>query len=50
MTVEFHQNDDAQVSLMEMRFFVPNSGDGDDQVKVSVYFFLYCNAVDIGRQ
>ncbi|XP_065057793.1 FACT complex subunit SSRP1-like isoform X1 [Rhopilema esculentum] len=33
VTVEFHQNDDAQVSLMEMRFFVPNSGDGDDQVK-----------------
>lgn len=34
MTVEFHQSDDAQISLMEMRFFVPNAGDGDDPVKV----------------
>ena len=35
MTVEFHQNDDAQVSLMEMRFYVPSTSDGDDPVKVS---------------
>ena len=35
MTVEFHQNDDAQVSLMEMRFYVPSTADGEDPVKVS---------------
>ncbi|XP_030768356.1 FACT complex subunit Ssrp1-like [Sitophilus oryzae] len=32
ITVEFHQNDDAPVSLMEMRFFIPSSelaGDTD---------------------
>eukprot|EP00794_Sanderia_malayensis_P000295 gene295-921_t len=33
VTVEFHQNDDAQTSLMEMRFFVPSTGDAEDPVK-----------------
>jgi len=33
VTIEFHQNDDAQVSLMEMRFYVPSTSDGDDPVK-----------------
>uniref|UniRef100_A0AAR2JFH7 FACT complex subunit SSRP1 n=1 Tax=Pygocentrus nattereri TaxID=42514 RepID=A0AAR2JFH7_PYGNA len=36
VTVEFHQNDDAEVSLMEMRFYVPpTTGDeGTDPVEV----------------
>ncbi|KAL1262318.1 hypothetical protein QQF64_007583 [Cirrhinus molitorella] len=35
VTVEFHQNDDAEVSLMEVRFYVPpNTGDdGSDPVE-----------------
>lgn len=35
VTVEFHQNDDADVSLMEVRFYVPpNTGDdGSDPVE-----------------
>lgn len=39
VTVEFHQNDDAEVSLMEVRFYVPpNAGDdGSDPVEVSLY-------------
>ncbi len=38
VTVEFHQNDDAEVSLMEVRFYVPpNTGDdGSDPVEVCV--------------
>ncbi len=37
VTVEFHQNDDAEVSLMEVRFYVPpTTGDeGSDPVEVS---------------
>lgn len=36
VTLEFHQNDDAEVSLMEVRFYVPpNTGDdGSDPVEV----------------
>ena len=34
VTIEFHQQDEAQVALMEMRFFVPNTGDVEDPVKV----------------
>ncbi|XP_026855107.2 FACT complex subunit SSRP1a isoform X1 [Electrophorus electricus] len=36
VTVEFHQNDDAEVSLMEMRFYVPptTGDDGTDPVEV----------------
>nr|CAG4650014.1 EOG090X02Z1 [Sida crystallina] len=34
VTLEFHQNDDAPVSLMEMRFFIPTSElAGDDAVE-----------------
>nr|CAG4644640.1 EOG090X02Z1 [Leptodora kindtii] len=34
VTLEFHQNDDAPVSLMEMRFFIPsNETGGDDNVE-----------------
>uniref|UniRef100_A0A8B9K0N7 FACT complex subunit SSRP1 n=1 Tax=Astyanax mexicanus TaxID=7994 RepID=A0A8B9K0N7_ASTMX len=36
VTVEFHQNDDAEVSLMEVRFYVPPNAadDGTDPVEV----------------
>ncbi|XP_076878505.1 FACT complex subunit SSRP1a [Brachyhypopomus gauderio] len=36
VTVEFHQNDDAEVSLMEVRFYVPptTGDDGTDPVEV----------------
>ncbi|KAL6479878.1 hypothetical protein MHYP_G00109110 [Metynnis hypsauchen] len=36
VTVEFHQNDDAEVSLMEMRFYVPpaTGDEGTDPVEV----------------
>ena len=35
MTIEFHRSDDAIVSLMEMRFFVPTDPDSTvDPVKV----------------
>ncbi|XP_062856980.1 FACT complex subunit SSRP1a [Trichomycterus rosablanca] len=36
VTLEFHQNDDAEVSLMEVRFYVPPStgDDGTDPVEV----------------
>lgn len=46
VTLEFHQNDDTEVSLMEVRFYVPpTTGDeGSDPVEVSVsvciWFFL----------
>lgn len=38
VTLEFHQNDDAEVSLMEVRFYVPPStgDDGMDPVEVCV--------------
>lgn len=38
VTLEFHQNDDTAVSLMEMRFHIPNPPDdyiGPDPVEVS---------------
>lgn len=36
VSLEFHQNDDTPISLMEMRFFVPHSADPDcDTVKVT---------------
>ena len=35
VSLEFHQTEEAPVSLMEMRFFVPNSADAEvDAVKV----------------
>lgn len=37
VTLEFHQNDDAEVSLMEVRFYVPpTQEDGVDPVEVRV--------------
>lgn len=40
VTLEFHQNDDADVSLMEVRFYVPPSiGDeGVEPVEVTAPF------------
>ena len=36
VTLEFHQHDDAQICLMEMRFYIPTPSDGstEDPVKV----------------
>ena len=36
VTLEFHQHDDAEVSLMEMRFYVPPNTDGTDADPVKV--------------
>nr|CAG4646893.1 EOG090X02Z1 [Megafenestra aurita]SVE92283.1 EOG090X02Z1 [Megafenestra aurita] len=33
VTLEFHQNDDASVSLMEMRLFIQSNESGDDAVE-----------------
>lgn len=37
VTLEFHQNDDAEVSLMEVRFYVPPgpADEGADPVEVT---------------
>lgn len=32
--LEFHQNDDAEVSLMEMRFYIPPSENGEMSLEV----------------
>lgn len=42
--LEFHQNDDCSVSLMEMRFHIPTDPDADEDVDpVEVLFLvLYC--------
>ena len=36
VTLEFHQHDDAQICLMEMRFYIPATSDNatEDPVKV----------------
>lgn len=36
VTLEFHQNDDAEVSLMEVRFYVPPSQADERQDPVEV--------------
>lgn len=36
MTLEFHQNDDTEVSLMEVRFYVPPSQSDERQDPVEV--------------
>ena len=36
MTLEFHQHDDAEIALMEMRFYVPPNNDGTDADTVKV--------------
>ena len=35
VTLEFHQGESTPVSLLEMRFFIPPSGEDEDPVKVS---------------
>ena len=44
MTLEFHQHDDAEIALMEMRFYVPPNNDGTDAdpVKVICDITLIC--------
>lgn len=39
VTLEFHQHDDAQICLMEMRFYIPATTDGstEDPVKVCTW-------------
>lgn len=47
VTLEFHQNDDAEVSLMEVRFYVPpTQEDGVDPVEVRL---LYIGLLDIAE-
>lgn len=45
VTLEFHQNDDTEVSLMEVRFYVPPipGDEGSDPVEVSVYYECLCS-------
>lgn len=40
VTLEFHQNDDTEISLMEVRFYVPpnQTDERQDPVEVSRYF------------
>lgn len=40
VALEFHQNDDAQICLMEMRFYIPTPADNptEDPVKVCSSF------------
>lgn len=54
MTLEFHQNDDTEVSLMEVRFYVPPSQSDERQDPVEVrkpelsftlLFLFYLNKV-----
>lgn len=40
MALEFHQNDDAELSLMEVRFYVPPS-QNDETDTVQVYAICY---------
>ena len=44
VTLEFHQHDDAEIALMEMRFYVPPNNDGTDAdpVKVICDITLMC--------
>lgn len=40
VTLEFHQNDEAAVSLMELRFHIPTAVDLTvDPVQVNIFFF-----------
>ena len=41
VALEFHQHDDSELSLMEMRFYIPPAQDEYvDKVKVLLYFLL----------
>jgi structure-specific recognition protein 1 len=42
VTLEFHQHDDAEIALMEMRFYVPPSNDGTDADPVKVRMNKAC--------
>ncbi|XP_028418489.1 FACT complex subunit SSRP1-like [Dendronephthya gigantea] len=37
VTLEFHQHDDAEIALMEMRFYVPPNNDGTDADPVKTF-------------
>ncbi|XP_046840265.1 FACT complex subunit SSRP1-like isoform X2 [Xenia sp. Carnegie-2017] len=37
VTLEFHQHDDTEIALMEMRFYVPPSNDGTDADPVKTF-------------
>lgn len=42
VTLEFHQNDDASVSLMELRFHIPTDPNSSiDPVQVYIFFYFY---------
>ena len=47
VTIEFHQNDDAAVSLMEVRFYIPPDPDSEkDSVAVcrlAILFLSFCH-------
>ena len=45
VTLEFHQHDDSEVSLMEMRFYVPPNNDGTDADPVKVSGLWYAQLV-----
>lgn len=40
VTIEFHQNDDAAVSLMEVRFHIPPEPDNESDPVAVVFFTL----------
>ena len=43
VTVEFHPNDDAPVSLIECRFHVPPNADPEAETdSVTVSIFIFC--------
>ena len=40
VTMEFHQSEHAPVSLLEMRFYIPNTGEDEDNVQVRVWLWV----------
>ncbi|XP_013394165.1 FACT complex subunit SSRP1 [Lingula anatina] len=47
VTLEFHQNDDAPVSLMEVRFHIPSSSDNPDKDPVTEFHQNVLEKADI---
>jgi structure-specific recognition protein 1 len=47
VTLEFHQNDDAAVSLMEMRFHIPSDTTNSDKDPVQEFYKNVLNSADI---
>ena len=46
VALEFHQNDDSELSLMEMRFYIPPSQDEYvDRVQVYLHNYLHIKIV-----